>query len=125
MSNLENFKQFVQTKPSLIKYVKNDEMTWQKFYELYNLYGGENDIWKQYDSPIETKSENRSAEAATKTIGFADVVGYLKNIDLDSLGENINNIQRVIGVVQELGSSKDETSKTTYKPRPIYKHFED
>ena len=34
----DDFKNFVRTKPELIKYVKNGEMTWQKFYEIYDLY---------------------------------------------------------------------------------------
>ena len=31
----EEFKNFVRTKPELIKYVQNGKMTWQKFYDLY------------------------------------------------------------------------------------------
>ena len=38
----EEFKNFVRTKPELIKYVQNGKMTWQKFYELYDLYGTDN-----------------------------------------------------------------------------------
>ena len=33
----EEFKGFVQKNPKLIEYVRNNEMTWQKFYELYDL----------------------------------------------------------------------------------------
>ena len=36
---------------------------------------------------------------------------------------NINSIQRVLSVLQELGTGKSNDSE--YKPRPIYKHFED
>ena len=44
----EEFKQFAKENPKLIKFVKNNEMTWQKFYEMYDLYGKDENIWKDY-----------------------------------------------------------------------------
>ena len=44
----EAFKKFVRTKPELIKYVQSGQMTWQKFYELYDLYGEDEKIWNKY-----------------------------------------------------------------------------
>ena len=46
MNNKDNFKLFVKDHPELIDYVKDDRMTWQKFYEIYNIYG--NDKFKAY-----------------------------------------------------------------------------
>lgn len=40
MSNKEEFKLFVKSHPELIRYVKNGEMTWQKFYETYYSSNG-------------------------------------------------------------------------------------
>ncbi len=47
-----------------------------------------------------------------------------KNVDLDSIQNGVNSIQRVLGVFQDF-NKKDTPTKETYKPRPIYKHFED
>ena len=44
----ETFKEFIRNKPELINHVNNGTMTWQKFYELYDLYGEDDNIWKQY-----------------------------------------------------------------------------
>ncbi len=117
MDKLSDFKEFVRTNPSLVKYVRNDEMTWQKFYELYDLYGKDNAIWNDYLGKKETISNS------AKAIGFTDILGWIKTIDLDSFQENINSIQRVVGVLQDFGTK--DTKTTDYKPRPIYKHFED
>ncbi len=114
----EEFKNFVKKNPKLISYVKRNEKTWQDFYEMYDLYGEDKNAWQDY-----LNVEKSVAVAGTAT-GFTDVVNWFKNVDLNSLQEGINNVQRVIGVVQDFG--KGNTSKTeTYKPRPIYKHFED
>lgn len=48
MSKIDDFKNFVKDNPKLIKYVKSDQMTWQKFYEIYDLYGSEESAWKDF-----------------------------------------------------------------------------
>lgn len=121
MDKLANFKEFVKEHPSLISFVRNNEMTWQKFYELYDLYGPDHDTWNTYILPAATAT----VTAATAAKETSDIFGWLKNIDLDSLQENIGSIQRVVGVLQDLGGSKGESVKPEYKPRPLYKHFED
>ena len=111
MDKINNFKEFVKENPILTTYVNNNTMTWQKFYEMYDLYGTDNEVWKTY---LEKNT--------IKTIGLADIIAWIKNIDIDALEENINNVQRVVGVLQDLGT---KNTSSTYNPRPIYKHFED
>ena len=125
----EKFKEFVKKNPKLITYVKNNEMTWQKFYEMYDLYGESDEAWSEYiNSKKEENQLKESSIATTKTglTGFtlSEVVNWLKNVDLDGLQEGIGNVQRVLGVMQDF-TKKDKEEKQTYKPRPLYKHFED
>ena len=110
MSKKDEFKEFVRKNPRLITFVKNGDMTWQKFYEIYDLYGDDKDAWKDY---LEV------AASATST-SFLDI---FKNIDLDTVQNGVNSIQRVIGMIQEIGGKKEENKE--YKPRPIYKSFDD
>lgn len=117
---ISDFKEFVKKNPTLLKYVKNGEMTWQKFYEMYDLYGEEGDVWSTY-----FQKEEKKVETIATATTFSDVLAWFKNADLSSLEEGINSVQRVIGVLQELGGKTDTTPTPTYKPRPLYKHFED
>ena len=123
----EEFKEFVRKNPSLISYVKSNEMSWQKFYEMYDLYGEDNEVWNDY---IKKQEDEKIESTAVKTgiagLTLSEVVNWFKNVDLDGLQEGIGNVQRVLGVVQDF-SKKDNTTteKNTYKPRPLYKHFED
>lgn len=107
----EDFKQFVKKNPKLLNYVNNNEMTWQKFYEMYDMYGEDNNIWSKY---LNDKKDNKTN----------DFINYLKNINLDQLQESINSIQRVIGVFSDI-ETKDENKIDNYEPKPIYKHFDD
>ena len=113
MSKLEDFKGFVKDNPGLLKYIKNKEMTWQSFYEMYDMYGSDNKVWEPY---IKKEVE------ATATV---DILSWLKNINIDKMQESINSVQRVLGVLEDLGSNNTKSTNTEYKPRPLYKHFED
>lgn len=102
----DEFKEFVRNNPHLINYVKKNEMTWQKFYEIYDLYGEDENTWSKY-----------------KETPKKDLTGFLKAIDLDAVSEGVNSLQRVVGVLGDL--TNKETPKTEYVPRPLYKHFDD
>ena len=120
----EQFKQFVKKNPILIKYINSKEMTWQQFYEMYDLYGEEENIWKKY---LDNDIKNENVKDISKTTAFADFLAFLKTVNLDSLQEGIGSIQRVLGVFQDFSNNKSTTKddKKEYKPRPLYKHFED
>ena len=123
MSNKEEFKLFVKSHPELIRYVKNGEMTWQKFYETYSLYGKENDVWNKQFSSNEEIKENTNEKK--DSVSLTDVIDMVKKVDLNSVQKNITNISKALGIVQSL-ITKDEVNTTeSYTPRPLYKKFED
>ncbi len=119
----EEFKSFVRKNPSLIKYVNNNSMTWQKFYEMYDMYGESNDIWNNY---LNTTSSNivKTNTLSSSENAFRELVNTVKTINLEKVQKGINSLQKTISLVQELGSSNNTTPKE-YERRPIYKHFED
>ena len=121
MNTKEKFKLFVKSHPSLLKYVKSEEMTWQKFYELYDMYGEDESVWKDYITTT-TKEVKETKKSNVSSLG--ELMGFVKNIDLDSVENGINSLQRVLGVLQDFETNKGAT-ENTYKPRPLYKHFED
>ena len=114
MNDKQAFKEFVKSNPKLIKYVRDGSKTWQNFYELFSLYGSDASIWNDY------------LGSSISDVGKStDFFSWLKSIDVDSIQNGVASIQRVLGVVQDF-TSKENVSKTEeYKPRPLYKHFED
>lgn len=126
MAKIDEFKSFVRQNPNLANYIKDGSMTWQKFYELYDMYGSENEVWNSYKKN-DVRNDNITKTAASLgSFTLADTLNFIKNIDLDSLQNGISSIQRVVGVVSDL-TNKNTVSqnKSEYKPRPLYKHFED
>lgn len=122
----EEFKSFVRKNPTLIKYVNNNSMTWQKFYEMYDIYGESNDIWNNYLNKNTTVSNSitKSNTLSSSENAFRELVNTVKGINLEKVQKGINNLQKTISLVQELGSNNNNTPKE-YERRPIYKHFED
>ena len=114
--SLENFKKFVKTKPTLANYVTSGEVTWQKFYDMYELYGESSPVWDKY------------LTAVTNTITLKDVFGMIKNIDVTEVQNSINSLQKGIGYIEELVRSKEKEipiRKQSYEARPLYRYFDD
>ena len=117
MSKKEEFKLFVKEHPELIKFVKSNEMTWQKFYDIYSIYGVDNNVWNDYFN-------NNNNNIKSDTMSVSDLINMVKKIDLDSVQKNITNISKALGLVQSL-ITKEEVVTDNYTPRPLYKKFED
>lgn len=120
MATKENFKNFAKAHPELVHYIKSGEATWQKFYEIYDIYGEEETAWQDYFVKKST----------TNDYNFKSITEKIKNIDLSSIQEHISTAQKALGIVQELtgkGSSAaaGATSAEIVNPRPINKIFED
>lgn len=122
MAKMDDFKSFVKKNPNLVNYVKNDTMSWQKFYELYDLYGEDENIWGDYlgsrsasSNKVEKKSNSR----------FSDILDMAKNIDANKLQDSISSVQKAIGLIGDMFIKDKGTDTNTYTPRPIYRKFDD
>ncbi len=109
----EQFKEFVRTKPELADYVESGEMTWQKFYELYDLYGDDKNIWSKYNT---SKTPKRKV---------SDIV---ERIDPDSIQKHIETAQKALDIFSEFATKTTENITNNIKPsieRPLSKFFGD
>ena len=116
----ESFKNFAKRHPELVHYIKNGESTWQKFYEIYDIYGEEESAWRDY----------LNVSKPANDYNFKSLTEKIKNIDLSSIQEHISTAQKALGIVQELtgkGAAASTAAATVdaVNPRPINKIFED
>ncbi len=117
MSKKEEFKEFLRTKPELTEYIRNNEVTLQSLYEIYDVYGNSEEAWKPYERKI------------TPSINPGKITDIMKNINLDEIQKHINTAQKALGVVEDLtakGTTNIENAiKGPVEPRPLNKFFED
>ena len=105
----EEFKEFVKKRPELIDYVNKGEMTWQKFYEQWYLYGEDDALWNKY------KKDD--------SFSFSNILENLKKVKADDVKKGVNNVQKIVELLQGL-LVKDKVD-TPYEPRQLFKKFED
>ena len=120
MEKKEEFKTFARLHPELLDYIKNKEMTWQNFYEIYDIYGSDENAWSKYLHSGSTVSSKDTVNVITEK---------LKTIDMNSIQEHIKTAQKALNIVSELTGKSDTTAPLTASvpkvPRPINKFFED
>ena len=125
MGKKEEFKDFAKLHPELIKYIENNTMTWQKFYEIYDLYGENNDIWNKYINNNQTDTRNNNTSTNNST-SWSDIVNMAKNIDVDKVQNGITSLQKALGLVSDLFIKDNNPGpNSNYTPRPLYRSFED
>lgn len=123
MAKIDNFKLFVKNNPNLITYVKNNTMSWQKFYELYDLYGEDNSVWNEYlNKDITVNSTKTESKKSSK---FSDILDMAKNLDTNKLQDSISSVQKAIGLIGDILVKDKKPDASTYNPRPIYRRFDD
>lgn len=122
MSNKENFKRFVSKNPTLASKVNSGMTSWQKLYELYDLYGEDSSVWNKYISRS-TNTDNIG------NMNIKDLFNNIKNMNMDTVQKNISSLQKAVEFLQDItGSSTSTTSSNTtnvYTERPINKFFDD
>ena len=123
MSKVDDFKEFVKGNPSLIKYIKNGEMSWQKFYEIYDIYCEDNSVWNEYLTT--TSSTNSNNTNRSTSYHLEDIIKMAKNIDVNKVQDSLTSLQKTLSLFGEILGSKEVSKTSTYNPRPLYRKFED
>ena len=90
----ENFIKYARRHPEFANYVLNGKITWQQLYEIYEIYGEDNNIIEKYS--------NNSIDLNS----FKEVFKVIKNIDIDSIQNGIGSLQKTIGLIQDIGGKK-------------------
>ena len=117
----KDFKMFVRSNPNLVNYVENGYKSWQDFYEMYDIYGENSDIWNKYkETKINTTKATINKSTSITDTSLKDLFNILKKIDLDQVKKGTEGLQKAITLIQGLGKKEE-----IYEPRPLYQHLED
>ena len=108
----DDFRKFVKNNPHLANYVIKNKMTWQQFYEIYDLYGEDNSIWDNF----------KNKDDSTNSTTIKDILSLFKGIDLKTVQKTLTSINKAIDVFKDF-NNKDDSN--VYEERPKYKYFED
>ncbi len=116
MNKIDMFKEFVHNNTFLIDYIRNGEKTWQDMYEMYDLYGEDEDAWSKFLIKEDKDKHNNY---------FEEFVNIIKRVDVDKVQEGINSLQKTLGLFGDLFKGHSDANTSSYNPRPLYRRFED
>ena len=116
MRSKEEFKSFVRKHDEFINEVKEKRHTWQDLYELYDIYGDDENAWNKY-----LKTSNN-----INTNSLKELTSVFKNVDIDNVRKYIDTAEKAIGIIEGLIGTKGPSNiiNPILKERPINKIFE-
>ena len=120
MNKKELFKEFVKNNPGLANSVNEGRTTWQNLFELYDLYGEDDNVFDEF------KKLNNKEESKFNNMNIKEFMNSIKNINMDSVQKNINSLKKAVDFLGDFttGNTTTKTNKV-YNPRPINKFFDD
>ena len=111
MNKLEEFKEFAKTKPFLKTYVEIGKYTWQDLFERYDIYGPDDDVFKE-----ELEKDKTNVEEETKTSekkeGLGSILDAISGFDADKISEGLNGMKKILGILSEV-TKPDELPKVS------------
>lgn len=113
--SVQQFKDFANKHPKLVKEVKDQGASWQPYYEKWVLLGEEDSFWDpyreeeavQFKNPEEKKEEESSEGNNQEFMG--QLMSMVDKVDLNKVQEHIHqlngavqNIQSLVGQFQDM-----------------------
>ncbi len=122
MNKFEEFKAFAHTKPFLKERVSRHETTWQELYERYDIYGEDDEVFKE-KPPEDTSSKKE--EKDTKDGGLGSLFDVIASFDADKISEGLNGMKKILNVLAEVTASDEPSVMSKRKMTRPYSRDDD
>lgn len=127
---LNEFKQFINSKPELIESIRKNDDILQTYFEKWIVLGPNDSYWKEKNSGVTNKTYDSMDETAD-TPGYSDFVrqltSYLEKFNIEKIEDHMGSLNETIRLVQDfIGNFKTPTNSVSEKEneRPIH-HLRD
>lgn len=102
-SRLNEFKEFISKHPLIRDEVNSKNKSWQEIYEKWVILGDSDAEWNRY---IKTEKKKQDVKEIFNNQKIKNVFEYVKKIDPNKVNNTINNMQKVIQIIQTFSGNK-------------------
>lgn len=124
MNKKEKFKEYIKKHPSLVKSVNGGLITWQGLYELYDIYGENDVVFKEFYAEEKEVVDPQPEEK----ISLKNILSTFKEINVEEIKKNLESMQKTLTVLEEfvLPDKKEEkVIESVINPKPLDNFFDD
>lgn len=125
MSKLDEFKAFAHERLFLREKVKQGEMTWQELYERYDIYGPDDEIFKEKEPKKEEKEESSTSETKEKKEGLDSILDAISGFDVDKISDGLNGMKKILNVLSEVTRPEETPPLSRRKMSKPYQRNDD
>lgn len=128
MVTFDEFKDFIKDKDFLKEKVKNKETSWQELFERFDLYGKDDEIFKEKKDTKDSKeeqTENDLKEDDKKDDSFSSFFNMLSGIDVDKISDGLNGMKKILNILSEITSTDDVGGFASRRNQKPYKRDDD
>lgn len=127
-SNFENFREFIKDKDYLQKKVKQGKTTWQELYEHYDLFGEDDEIFKDEEKETKDSEEKEKKEDTNEKkeeSSMASLFTLLSGLDVDKISDGLNGMKKVLNILSEVTKQDDTVAFSKRKQNRPYQKEDD
>lgn len=92
--DIDNFKSFIKTIPAIKDDVVKGKYTWQQLYEIYTLYGEDDQVFLPY------KNRNNN--------DLRSFIEILRNIDLNAVSQGFDGILKILDIISQFSVKESQ-----------------
>ncbi len=125
MNKLDEFKNFAHDKPHLRDLVKKGKTTWQELFERYDIYGPDDDIFKEPNAEEKKTVKKEESESKGKKEGLDSILEALSGFDVDKISDGLNGMKKILNVLSEVTRPEETPPLSRRKMSKPYQRNDD
>lgn len=132
-NELIRFKEFINKHPKLIREIRRNGKSWQELYEQWVILGEDDIHWDQFKEEPKEAEKEEAKEAKEKMFSKFDLkpdlvkqlLKYTETMDINKIQEQIHQLSKTIGTVQEIVSQYQQPQHMGNKQKRPFDWFTD
>lgn len=125
MDKLEEFRKFASQKPHLKDLVKEGKTSWQELFEHYDIYGEEDELFKEEEKKEYSSFSEKTTKEEPKKDSLNSIFDTISGFDPDKLSDGLNGMKKILGILQEVTRPEEPINLSRRKMARPYQRNDD